>query len=778
MSELDRLSKERHLALSDLEKRVIVDFFVRSKRPPSMAELEMIAQAWSEHTRHKTLRGEFRVGGQKLGNGAKKPPLRRAPGDAGPPRGGSPAEYRNLLKETVFEATRRLKRPWVWSAFKDNAGIIALDGKWGVAVKVETHNHPSALDPYGGASTGIGGVIRDVLGTGLSAHPIASLDVFCVEPGKPRVVDALAAGVRDYGNRMGIPTVAGLIYWDEAYKGLPLVFCGTVGLIRRDRVEKRGPKPGDLVYLLGGKTGRDGIHGATFSSQKLTDELTTSVVQIGNPILEKKVWDFLVEASKADCFNSITDLGAGGIACAIWELADLGGLGVRAKLDGVALKEPGMEGWEVLVSESQERMMISVPPGRKADAERLLAAFEFDFACLGEFTREPSVEIGYHGESLVNVPIKFLRDVPKRSFTVESAPKVEKAGRPRVLSVKPRDVKKLGLKILSSPNIASKERIIRQYDHEVGGRTLIKPLTGKRGHAPSDAVVLRPLYDSWKGAALGLGWSGALAKIDSRVMALAAFDEALRNVVAVGGGLTHIAALDNYCAGSTADKKVLSELVIVSEALKDAALAYGVPFVSGKDSLNNTTSDNRNIPTVMLVTALGVLKDARRTLSVVLKKPGNFLYLVGRTQERWGGSAIAGLLKFNGPAPEVDLTTAPGIHKSMSWALGKELAVSCHDVSEGGVFVALSEMMMDSGLGLEADCPENPALLFDESPTRFLVEVEPDKAKAFDWAMKSVSFKRLGRVTKKPLMKLVQGKRTLGQWTAVDLEKAFRGKGE
>ncbi|MBI4063362.1 MAG: phosphoribosylformylglycinamidine synthase subunit PurL [Elusimicrobia bacterium] len=769
--DLEKINRENQLGFSNQELAAISQFYSQAGREPVLSELEMIAQAWSEHTRHKTLNAGYRIQDTGYRDGEKK-------------------IYGNLLKETVFAATEQLNKPWVLSAFKDNAGMIELDDQWAVAIKVETHNHPSALDPYGGASTGMGGVIRDILGAGLSAHPIASIDVFCVDPRTPHVLEGLAHGVRDYGNRMGIATVAGLIYHDTAYEGLPLVFCGTVGLIRKDRVQKRGPKAGDRAYLLGGKTGRDGIHGATFSSQKLTDELSRSVVQIGNPILEKKVWDFLVEAGEADLFSSITDLGAGGIACAIWELAESGGLGVKAALDGVALKEPGMEGWEILVSESQERMMISVPAQHQARMEKLLKQFELDFTCLGEFAPGGQVFIEHKGEALVDLPIQFLKEVPKRSFVIAtpaaaggSNPINEIASWRRSATRNDKfgvsELQGLGLRLLASPNIASKERIIRQYDHEVGGRTIGKPLGGPKATAPSDGVVLQPLYDSHKGVVLGLGWQGALAKLDSRAMTLAAFDEALRNVVAAGGDCRRIAALDNYCAGSTGNPKVLAELIAVSETLKEAALAYGVPFVSGKDSLNNTTSRDRDIPTVILVTAMGIVEDIRKCVSVSAKKPGNFIYLIGKTTEELGGSQLAEILKLKGSIPGFDLNLAPKIINAVKDVLAKELACSCHDVSDGGLFTALAEMVLGASVGLDVDCSSfaiHPAAsLFSETPSRFVVEVEPSKASGFEAALGGLPCAKIGKVSARPELKIRLDKKTQLKWPAQKLEKVFRG---
>ncbi|MBI4369629.1 MAG: phosphoribosylformylglycinamidine synthase [Elusimicrobia bacterium] len=762
------------LGLSADEIKTVAHYFESEHRKPTWAEMEMIAQAWSEHTRHKTLRGSFewRVArGELKGKSSAQPATRNPQPET--------RSYRNLLKETIFEATKILKKPWVLSAFDDNAGVIALDDEWGVAIKVETHNHPSALHPYGGAATGIGGVIRDILGTGLGAHPIASLDAFCVAPGETAILDGLAAGVRDYGNRMGIPTVAGLVYFDEGFRGLPLVFAGTVGLIRRDHVLKRGPHPGDIAYLIGSKTGRDGIHGATFSSQKFTGQEDRSVVQIGNPILEKKVWDFMNAARAENLYDSVTDLGAGGIACAIWEMAasatesskfQVPGsksepaarspqpatiLGADISLDNVALKEPGMQGWEILVSESQERMLLSVPPQHEARLRRLLSDFELDFTALGKFTQEPVLKVRRHQDTIVNVSIGFLKKVPKKNFKVEITENKPKIFLPQERKISFSKIHEIGLKLLGHPNIASKERIIRQYDHEVGGRTFIKPFVGRNALSPSDAVALKPLYDSPLGVALGLGWAGQLSRFDPRAMALTAFDEALRNIIAVGGGLIRAAALDNYCAGSTSSQKVLGDLIVTSEALKKASLAYGVPFVSGKDSLNNTASDGKDIPISVLVTMVGVLKNIQKTISVPFKEPGSPIYLVGPQTKSLAGSLAGQWLDFQGACPAPDLLLAPKVMSAMSLVLEQGLVLACHDVSDGGLFVALAEMMLGSKYGASVDFDlktPDAAWIFNEGPSRFVVEVSLDQEKRFKRGLGKAPFKKIGRTLGKPVL--------------------------
>ncbi|MEK6543368.1 MAG: phosphoribosylformylglycinamidine synthase subunit PurL, partial [Elusimicrobiota bacterium] len=734
-------------------------FFDDEMRQPSVAELEMIAQAWSEHTRHKTLRGRFVVGG-----GAK--------------------QYDNLLKETVFKATKELRRPWVLSAFKDNAGIVALDKKWAVAIKVETHNHPSALHPYGGASTGVGGVIRDILGAGRGAWPIANIDVFCVSQNEPRTLAGLIAGVRDYGNRMGIPTVAGAVVFDEGYKGLPLVFCGTIGLMARNAVVKPKPKAGDLVYLIGNKTGRDGIHGATFSSQKLQDGLPPSVVQIGNPILEKKVWDFLEAAQQERLYTAITDLGAGGIACAIWELADWGStpahpLGVNADIGRVPLKEPAMDGWEVLVSESQERMLLAVEPKRQKRLEALLDDFELDASCLGTFAKSSRVNIRFKDEHLVDLPLALLREVPKKDFHFDvPAPASSREAVTRYVKVK--DIKGIGLKVLSLPDVASKEWIVRQYDHEVGGRTIGKPFVGKTAIAPADGAVIKPLYDSRKAVAIGLGLRSRLSAYGARLMAEAAVCEAIANLTALGGGLETVSLLDNYCAGQTSDARVLNDLVEASEGLYAAAKAFGAPFISGKDSLNNTLPDGANIPTVVLVSALGILKDLRLIVDSSVKRAGDDIYVLGATRAEFAGSQAGPLLGSASGVPHIDLAECVRITAAARRALGKGLAASCHDISDGGIFAALAEMTLGSDLGIEADLGAVPgqgldavAALFAESVSRFVFAARPAQRTALAACCKGLPFAKIGRVTARPGLVVSMDKRVIARWRHEELCKAF-----
>lgn len=765
LGELERLNKERHLSLDKAELEAVDRFFKDARRAPNLAELEMIAQAWSEHTRHKTLRGTFETGRKRYGN---------------------------LLKETVFEATRLLKRPWVLSAFKDNAGIVALDKKWAVAIKVETHNHPSALHPYGGASTGLGGVIRDILGSGRGAVPIASLDVFCVSPKEPQTLSGLVAGVRDYGNRMGIPTVCGLVDFHEDFSGLPLVFCGAVGLLPKNAVVKPRPRPGDLIYVTGSKTGRDGIHGATFSSKALEKDLPSSVVQIGNPILEKKLLDFLIEARRRRLYSCLTDLGAGGIACGLWELADWedGGLGVSAELDVVPLKEPDMHGWEILVSESQERMMLVVAPSRQKALEQLLADFELDFSSLGRFVRGGQIEIRFGQEALVNLPLSLLKNVPGKTFSIPSlerdgaAPRKSEIFKPALLKNRRWANKKglydLGLALMAAPNIACKEPIIRRYDHEVGGRSVIKPLGGAKGLTPNDAAVIRPLYDSFKGIALGLGFKRGLARLNPRLMAHAAVEEALRNVIAVGGHPESLSLLDNYCAGLTAHEQVLSEIVSVSEGLREAALCFGAPFVSGKDSLNNTAADGVDIPTVILVTALGVLKDIRRCVSAGVKVGGHDLYIVGLTELAFAGSEAGALLDWQKGLPWIDFNLAPKILRATARLLSKGLVRSCHDLSDGGLFVALAEMLVGSSLGFELDLAKIPAsakeplaLLFAESNSRFLLEAHPGQQAAIAKILQGLPHALIGRVITEPRLQINNGFKNLVYWKNQDIENAY-----
>lgn len=770
---LENLSREGQLALNLAEMKTIQAHFRKQDRDPTDVELESLAQTWSEHCSHKTLKGPIDM--TELVDG--QPKTRR---------------INNLLKETIFGSTQELRKrfgrdDWCVSVFADNAGVVKFDDKFHVCFKVETHNHPSAIEPYGGANTGIGGVIRDPLGTGLGAKPIANTDVFCFAPPDyppenlppgvlhpRRVMQGVVTGVKDYGNRMGIPTINGAVIFDERYLANPLVYCGTVGLIPVDRMHKQA-RPGDLIVAVGGRTGRDGIHGATFSSLELTaesDVVSGGAVQIGNAIAEKKVLDVILQARDQGLYNAITDCGAGGFSSAVGEMgADLG---ARVDLDKAPLKYAGLSYTEIWISEAQERMILAVPPANWPKFDALCKSEGVEAAVIGSFESTGRLRLLYGGQQVGDLSMEFLHD--GRPDVVRKADsKMQNANcQLQIGEARPIDPSSALLKILSSFSVCSKEWIVRQYDHEVQGGSVIKPLTGVKNDGPSDASVLLPVLGSWTGLTIGNGINPRYGDIDPYWMAAAAIDEAVRNVVAVGADPARIAILDNFCWGNVNEPDVLGSLVRAAEACRDVALAFGTPFISGKDSLYNAyTSQGRkiSIPGTLLISAMGRVPDVRQCVTMDLKEPGNDLYLIGVTKREMGGShyhLVAG--QSGGEVPKVDLQLAPKIFRALHEAITKGLIRSCHDLSEGGLAVALAEMAFAGGIGADvtglkdlagADRLSDDERLFSESTTRFVVEVKPENAAAFRTAMKELPLTLLGRTVAEPRLRIAG---TNGEW--------------
>jgi len=723
---LQRLSKEGQLYLQPAEMRQIQNHFRELGREPTDIELETVAQTWSEHCSHKTLGGRIAY--------------RDENGDR---------QFQNMLKETVFAATQTIRKSlgdqdWCVSVFKDNAGIVRFDEKQDVCIKVETHNHPSALEPYGGANTGLGGVIRDPLGTGLGAKPVCNTDVFCFAPPEtpydslpqgllhPKtIMKGVVSGVRDYGNRMGIPTVNGAVYFDERYLGNPLVYCGNVAMIPRGMSEKQ-VHVGDYIVSVGGRTGRDGIHGATFSSAELThesEELSGGAVQIGNAITEKMVHDVILTARDQGLFNAITDCGAGGFSSAVGEMGEE--TGAEVWLDQAPLKYSGLSYTEIWISEAQERMVLAVSP-EKWDAFRDLCQSEgVEATAIGTFTGTQRLILKYGDVVVGDLAMSFLHD--GRPPVIREAH--FKPAPTQAFEEKSSSFNETLKKILSSLNVCSKERIIRQYDHEVQAGSVVKPLVGVQNDGPSDAAVIRPDLESDRGLVISCGMNPHLGDLDPYWMAASAIDEALRNCVAVGADPSRIAILDNFCWGNTERPETLGSLVRAALACHDVAIAFGTPFVSGKDSLNNEFSyevDGQKktitIPSSLLITALGQIEHVENCVTMDLKSAGNSLLLIGITRDEMGGShfnLVTG--STGGSVPKVDLQNAPKIFAALHQAIDRRLIRSCHDLSEGGLATALAEMAFAGGFGVNATLPKatesDAVTLFSESNTRFVIEV-------------------------------------------------------
>ena len=769
---LTRLSKEGQLYLSLVEMQTIRDHFERLGRNPTDVELETIAQTWSEHCSHKTLRGPYELNGQ--------------PGTGG------------LLKDTIMHVTKTLAHDWCVSVFEDNAGIIKFDDQWNVCFKVETHNHPSAIEPYGGANTGIGGVIRDPLGTGLGAKPICNTDVFCVaSPETPyeqvpsgvlhpaRVLRGVVAGVRDYGNRMGIPTVNGAVCFDDRYLGNPLVYCGTVGLIPAGK-SFGSPEPGDLIVAIGGRTGRDGIHGATFSSAELTTESETvsgGAVQIGDPIAEKKMLDVLLRARDQDLYRAITDCGAGGFSSAVGEMGAK--IGARVNLEKAPLKYQGLSYTEIWISEAQERMVLAVSPENWPAIQSLAQSEDVEAVVLGHFEPTGLLTLTYQDEVVGELSMDFLHDggpaMLHRGVAQTVAP--EPLVVPETADTEPGSVLR---RILGSLNVCSKEWIIRQYDHEVQGGSVVKPLTGSEDDGPANAAVVAPILSSARGLAIGCGINPRY-DLDPYRMAASAIDEALRNVVAVGGDPEHTALLDNFCWGNTERPEIFGSLCQAAFACRDIALGYGTPFISGKDSLNNefdTGGERIVIPSTLLISAIAIVPDVSHCVTMDLKEAGNRLLLVGVTKSELGGSHFNLVTGATGGAvPQVDTALGKRLFASVHKAIARGLIRACHDLSEGGLAVAAAEMAFAGGLGAEIDLSgmttdqkhEDHVLLFSESNTRFLLEVPNESYAQLREVLDDLPVADIGRVTAEPTLSIIgKGSQTLLTEPIAELKRIWK----
>ena len=748
--DLMKLSAEGQLYLQLAEMQTIRDYYRSLDRDPTDIELETIAQTWSEHCSHKTLAGRIHYTETQDGEVVRD------------------IQFDNMLKETVFAATMQIREnlgdnDWCVSVFKDNAGIVTFDDKQDVCIKVETHNHPSAIEPYGGANTGLGGVIRDPMGTGLGARPVCNTDVFCfarpnfpaeeLPPGvlHPKaVMEGVVSGVRDYGNRMGIPTVNGAVYFDDRYLGNPLVYCGNIAMIPRGKSEGN-MQPGDLIVAVGGRTGRDGIHGATFSSAELTEDsesISGGAVQIGNPVTEKMVLDVLLEARDRNLYSAITDCGAGGFSSAVGEMGEE--TGAEVWLEQCPLKYSGLSYTEIWISEAQERMVLAVPENNWSEFEALCSSEGVEATVIGKFTDTKELVLKYDNNEVGRVTMDFLHDgrppvIREATYEVGAATQNNDSFSAADSAAKVNHTETLKA-ILGSLNVASKEWIIRQYDHEVQAGSVVKPLVGINNDGPSDAAVVRPDLTSNQGLVVSCGMNPHLGDEDPYWMAAAAIDEAIRNCVAVGADPDKIAILDNFCWGNTERPETLGTLVRAALACKEISVAYGTPFVSGKDSLNNEFSyedsdGNRQtvaIPSTLLITALGQMQDVEQAVTMDLKAAGNNLYLIGDTNvEEFGGSHFtlvtnAGQAQPDLQVPALDPEKNLSNYRALHAAIKSGLVRSCHDLSEGGLAVAAAEMAFAGGIGVALNADLTVADLFAESNGRVLVEVEPDKVAEFE----------------------------------------------
>jgi phosphoribosylformylglycinamidine synthase len=766
------LSRDRTLALSLDELRVIrahyQDEGVRARRAarglpawPTDVELEALAQTWSEHCKHKIFNAVI-----DYHDGA-----------------GGREEVDSLFKNCIQAATAAVRadlgpRDFCLSVFKDNAGVWKFDEHHSLVFKVETHNSPSALDPYGGALTGIVGVNRDTLGTGQGARLICNTDVFCLaspfhEGEIPprllhprRVLEGVREGVEHGGNKSGIPTVNGSLVFDERFLGKPLVFCGTGGVMPAEVHGRpghdKGARPGDRLVMIGGRIGKDGIHGATFSSEELHEGSPATAVQIGDPITQKRTVDFLLRARDEDLMSCLTDNGAGGLSSSVGETAEDPG-GARIDLARAPLKYPGLRPWEIFLSEAQERMTAAVPPEKIARFLALAAEMGVEATDLGEYTTGPELEVLHGGELVGLFDMGFLHGgLPRMRLTARWREPDE--AEPRL--PEPGDLGPALSALLGRLDICSKEYWVRQYDHEVQGGSVVKPLCGARDRGPADAGVLRPVLDSMRAVVVAHGICPRYSDLDAYHMGACAADEAMRGVVASGGDPDLVAALDNFCwcdpvlSPTNPDGHYkLAQLVRCCRALHDVCVAYGMPLVSGKDSMKNDYSIGRtriSIPPTLLVTAVGQIEDARLAVTMDAKRAGDLVYVVGETCADLGASHYLAHLGLTGGSvpklrdPRARIRTYRWLHRAMR----AELVASCHDVSDGGLAVALAETAFAGGLGLTVDLSGVPrrgverddVLLFSETPGRFVVTAPAASGPAFE-ALLGDAAARVGVVT-------------------------------
>jgi len=730
--ELLALSRDRRAALDLAEMTAIQTYFRSEDRDPTDVEFEMIAQTWSEHCVHKTFRARIDTGDQQPIDG--------------------------LLKTFLVAATNSIAAPWVRSAFVDNAGIIDFDDDFEVSIKVETHNHPSAIEPFGGANTGVGGVIRDVLG--VSAKPIAATDVLCFGPADldpkylpegvlhpRRIRSGVVAGVQDYGNKIGIPTVNGAILYDEGYTANPLVFCGCIGIAPKGKhASTRAPWLNDRVIVLGGRTGSDGLRGATFSSMTMdaqTGEVAGASVQIGDPITEKGLIEVVTGARDLGLYHAITDCGAGGLSSAVGEMASA--VGADVELTQVRLKYPGLAPWEIWLSEAQERMVVAVPEIALPRLQSLCDTYNVELTNIGHFTDSGRLTVRYNNQVALDLDNKFLHDgIPQRHLTAVVGPRsaASVAVRPAGQSAGKSRAETL-LALLAAPNIASKSDVIRIYDHEILGGTVVKPLTGVLNDGPSDACVIKPLGTKGaRGIVIANGINPELGKTDAYAMAVNVIDEAIRNAVAVGANPDRIAILDNFCWGDPTRPETLGSLVEAARGCHDAAVHFGTPFISGKDSLNNeylgADGERHAIPPTLLISALGIIDDVAKAVTMDLKSAGNAVYLVGIITPTTSGQL-----------PSADL------YRCMHRAMQVGLVRACHDLSEGGLAVAAAEMCIGGrvGLSLTVDSDE----IFTETNGCLLVEVRSDRATEFEHTLSGQPHQLLGTVVDNSTLLVASG---------------------
>jgi phosphoribosylformylglycinamidine synthase II len=800
--DLRRISREGILSLSLQEMHAIRDYFlrphVRAHRAaaglpadPTDVELECLAQTWSEHCKHKIFAARVRYTDEH----------------------GVTQDIDSLFKTFIRATTEAVGRrvDWLVSVFSDNAGVVRFNDRFNVLYKVETHNSPSALDPYGGAITGIVGVNRDAIGTGMGGEMLANTWGYCfaspfytgdlpqglMHP--RRIRDGVHHGVTDGGNQSGIPWARGWERFDDRFLGKPLVFCGTLGRLPREVAggpsERKEVRPGDAIVMAGGRIGKDGIHGATFSSEELRQDSPAQAVQIGDPITQRKMYEFLVEARDLGLYRALTDNGAGGLSSSVGEMCRISG-GADLDLTHAPLKYEGLQPWEILLSEAQERMTLAVPPEHLPALQALARRRDVEIGALGHFTDSGRLNVRFGGRLVASLDLDFLHDgCPRLDLEARWAP--PRVPAPRPLRAGPR-TKWLRL-VLASLNTCSKERKSRSYDGEVKGLSVLKPYVGSRCDVPSDATVMRVEYDRPEGVVLAEGINPFLSDLDAYAMAAAVVDEGVRRIVSVGGRFDHIAGLDNFCwpdpvaSESTPDGPYkLAQLVRANQALRDVCTAYGVPLISGKDSMKNDSvrgGRKISIPPTLLFSTLGKMDDVRQAITPGFKRAGDAVYVLGFTRGELGASEFHRVLAsaqatpaaVGGVPPRLDVELAKSLYHAHNEAQVRGLLRSSHTPTLGGLAVAFTLAALGGGLGAEVDLDGSPregdvpldGLLFAESNSRFVVTCAPERASELESAYRGLPCARVGTVTDAPRLVLRHAGKPVVDADLALLRKAF-----
>ncbi len=802
-ADLLKFSRDHVLSCSLAEMRAIRAYFrrpaVRRARQelglpptPTDVEVECLAQTWSEHCSHKIFAAQIDYRDER----GRRQTIKSL--------------YRTFIKHATRQVARR--RNWLVSVFTDNAGVIRFTPRHHLVYKVETHNSPSALDPYGGAMTGIVGVNRDPMGTGMGASLLCNVWGYCL--GSPfyrghlpaglmhprRIRDGVHQGVIEGGNQSGIPWMRGWEFFDDRFIGKPLVFCGTVGLlpvqVNGRPSERKEVRPGDLLVAMGGRIGKDGIHGATFSSEELREDSPTQAVQIGDPITQRKMYECLLEARDRGLYRCITDNGAGGLSCAAGEMGRIAG-GVELDLARAPLKYQGLQPWEILLSEAQERMTLAVPPNRVRALLRLAHRRDVEAAVLGRFTDTGVFLIRHGAQTVGRLELRFLYGgCPTLRLQARWRP--PRKAPPRLPAPGRRD--RVLTQLLQSPNLCSREFKSRQYDAEVKGLSVVKPFVGVHGDMPADATVMRADYRSPEGIVLAEGINPFYSDLDTGAMAAAVVDEAVRRAISAGADPEHLAGLDNFCwPDPVQSPKIpdgaykLAQLVRACQALHDTTVAFGVPCISGKDSCkNDSTRGGRliSIPPILLFSTIGKIADVRRAVTMEVKQPGDLVFLVGLTAPELGASAFYRLLAaqqkqpahIGGRLPDLNPDRARRTYRAMHQAIQAGLLRSSHTPARGGLAVALALAALGGDLGLEIDLDQLPAAsrlspdekLFSESNSRFIVTAAPAHAERLAEIFQGLPCALIGRVARRKLLSVRDGGRLVLQAGLAELRRAYK----